>query len=308
MNKFFLTAATLAFVASTAGATVKPSPTPTPTPSPAAITNDINNDVKINYDLDLSNDVYVDNKNYNHLANDAYADSDSKSYSDSKAYATGGHAYADGGDARVGDIRVGGSGASTATTGPVTSTNRTSSNAQSGGNVIDASDRSVNSTRLTFIPTVTQITPPSTLGVGNVIKETLACGPLQKVQRVPVDGKFFKVFGTKDVPQGWTDDLVPYTNERGELQMYMEHTLPDGSIRLFGHQPILFTTIVGVSGNKSFQIGGGSGGDWGQSGAGSSSSNQRMITNIQLRYCEVGIMKPVVETEVVFVEKATIRE
>jgi len=223
--------------------------------------------------------------------------------STSASNATGGNststsasgAAANGGN--VGDIAVGGSGPSTSTAGSATS-----------GNIIDASSR--HNVRVTYIPTVTQVTPSSSLGVGNIIKETLSCGPLQAIQRTAVDGKFYRIFGSSNVPQGWTDELVPLTDENGNLRMYLEYPMPDGSISLMGHQPVIYTTIVGVSSNRNVSIGGGSGGDWGQGGMGTSSANQRMITSIQLRYCQVGVLntEPKIVEVMVEVPPKTISE
>jgi hypothetical protein len=202
-------------------------------------------------------------------------------------------------------------------TGGATNSGATSDASNSGGNssvLIDAADRSSTNFRATsiFIPPVVPATPPSTVAAGNLIKETTTCGPLQRVVRTPVDGTFIGLFRRSQVDQGWTEDLAPYLDARGREQVYREVPLEDGSgVRVYGHQAIMFTTVVGVASNRNIAIGGGggsSGGNWGQGGMGSSSSNQRMITTIQLRSCEVGTFQfPVREVHVEVAAKA-IRE
>lgn len=171
----------------------------------------------------------------------------------------------------------------------------------SGGNsetFVDASTQSTYRSDTVFIPSVVPFTPPSQLAVGNVIKETFACGPLQRIVRTPVDGTFIGLLSRKSIPQGYTDDLQPVLDADGAQVDYRQAALPDGSgYRLFGHQVTMFTTVIGVASNRNIAIGGGgggSGGGWGQGGMGSSSSNQRMVTSIQLRECEVGTVRTVV--------------
>lgn len=166
-----------------------------------------------------------------------------------------------------------------------------------GGNsrtTIDASDRSNYRSKAIFIPPVVPGTPPSQLAVGNIIRETSACGPLQHIVREPVTGTFIGLFRNATVDQGWSDDLQPYRDDTGAQIDYRRERQPNGDVRLFGHQVIMFTTVVGVASNRNIALGGGSGGgSWGQGGMGSSSSNQRMITTIQLRDCEIGTMHTV---------------
>lgn len=167
----------------------------------------------------------------------------------------------------------------------------------SGGNSrtsVDASDQSSYRSRAIFIPPVVPGTPPSQLAVGNIIRETSACGPLQHVVREPVTGTFIGLLRNASVAQGWSDDLEPYYDASGAVVDYRRDQLPNGDVRLFGHQVIMFTTVIGVASNRNIALGGGSGGgSWGQGGMGSSSSNQRMVTTIQLRDCEIGTMRTV---------------
>lgn len=166
-----------------------------------------------------------------------------------------------------------------------------------GGNSrtnVDASDRSSYRSRAIFIPPVVPGTPPSQLAVGNIISETSACGPLQHIVRQPVTGTFIGLFSNASIAQGWSDDLEPYRDASGMVVDYRRDLLPNGDVHLFGHQVTMFTTVIGVASNRNIALGGGSGGgSWGQGGMGSSSSNQRMVTTIQLRDCEIGTMRTV---------------
>lgn len=158
---------------------------------------------------------------------------------------------------------------------------------------IDASNRSSYRSRAILIPPVVPGTPSSQLATGDIIKETSACGPLQHIVRQPVDGTFIGLFRSVSVPQGWSDDLEPFRDPDGRLIDYRSERQADGDVRLFGHQVVMFTTVVGVASNRNVALGGGGGSGWGQGGMGSSSSNQRMVTTIQLRDCEIGTMRTV---------------
>lgn len=155
---------------------------------------------------------------------------------------------------------------------------------------VDAADNSSTSYKAVFIPPVVPPTPPSSLAVGNIVKETSACGPLQSVVKEPVQGTFFGLLLNSRIDQGYTEELAPYRDENGQVVEYRREPLPDGSgYRLFGHQVTQYTAIVGVSGARNIAVGaGGSGGGWGQGGLGTSSANQQMVTTVQLRSCEIG--------------------
>lgn len=167
----------------------------------------------------------------------------------------------------------------------------------SGGNSttsIDASNRSIYNSRTVFIPSVFPGTPPSQLAVGNIIRETYACGPMQRIVRTRVDGTFLGLFWNTSLAQGWSDDLQPFVDANGTRIDYRTVSSSNGDMRMFGHQVSMFTTVIGVASNRSIALGGGgTGGEWGQAGMGSSSSNQRMVTTIQLRECEIGTMQRV---------------
>lgn len=134
------------------------------------------------------------------------------------------------------------------------------------------------------------LTPPSSLAVGNIVKDTGACGPLQRIVREPVAGTYFGWFRNRRMEQGFTEHLEPVIDQRGVRQDYRHEPLEGGrGYRIFGHQVTLYTTVVGVSAARNFAVGGGgSSGAWGQAGGGTSSSMQQMVTTIQLRECELG--------------------
>lgn len=158
---------------------------------------------------------------------------------------------------------------------------------------VDASDRSVYNNKTIFIPSVVPATPPSHLAVGNIVKETSACGPLQAISKREIKGTFHGIFSTSEVPQGFHQELVPYIDVNGVEQQYKNVPLPTGDgYRVFGHQVTQYTTVVGVSGARNIAIGGGgSSGSWGQGGMGTSSANQQLVTTLQLRLCEIGTVK-----------------
>ncbi|RQO45186.1 hypothetical protein DBV14_24020 [Variovorax sp. KBW07] len=162
---------------------------------------------------------------------------------------------------------------------------------------VDAADRSVTSnsyvSKTIFVPAIVPPTPPSSLAVGNIVKETSACGPLQHVVKRPVAGTFIGLFSESKVDQGYTDELESYVGPNGEVEEYMQRPAPGGGYVLLGHQVSMYTAIIGVSGARNLALGGGgSQGSWGQGGTGTSSANQQLVTTIQLRLCEVGRYVP----------------
>ena len=184
-------------------------------------------------------------------------------------------------------------GASSGSTSGSTAVSQSGADARnSGGNSATRVDASQHSKyRVTFLPPISP-TMPSTVAIGNTIKETTACGPLQRIVRTPVNGEFRGIAHKSRVPQGWTDDLAPYLDTNGNVQRYSYEPLPDGSgSRMFGHQVIMFNTPVGVSGATNIAFGGFSGGNGGNAGGGSSSAQSRQTTTIQLRDCEIGVQK-----------------
>lgn len=185
---------------------------------------------------------------------------------------------------------------------------QTTSNAISGTNTstvsggqttIDSSDHSTkdNSQHVVFIPPVVPGTPASSVGVGNVIQNTLACGPLQRVIQTPVTGTYFGFFVKEAIQQGVTYDLAPAVDESGKQIFYRFVPLPNGDIIVMGTQPVIFVSTVAIAGGRNIALGGGgSSGSWGQAGGGSTASMSQLVTNIQLRDCEVGRLSRVTAT------------
>lgn len=167
--------------------------------------------------------------------------------------------------------------------------------AQTGSNTsstnVDAADRSTTNYRSVALelPSV-GVTAPSTVAVGNIIKETMACGVLQSVQRDTVKGTYLGLFKRSQIDLGTDDSLVPFTNETGEEVYYKRVLGSDGKYRLMGHQPIIYTTVLSVSGARNLSLGGGgSQQEWGQAGVGASSAMNRLVSKIQLRSCEMAV-------------------
>ena len=187
---------------------------------------------------------------------------------------TGGTNTATGGTYTTGALNAGG-----ATVGNTSATN------------VDAADRSTTDYRSValVLPSV-GVTAPSTVAVGNIIKETMACGVLQSVQRDPVKGTYMGLFKRSQIDLGTDDSLVPFTNETGEEVYYKRVLGSDGKYRLMGHQPIIYTTVLSVSGARNLSLGGGgSQQEWGQAGVGASSAMNRLVSKIQLRSCEMAV-------------------
>ena len=167
--------------------------------------------------------------------------------------------------------------------------------AETGSNTsatnVDAADRSTTNYRSValVLPSV-GVTAPSTVAVGNIIKETMACGVLQSVQRDTVKGTYLGLFKRSQIDLGTDDSLVPFTNETGEEVYYKRVLGSDGKYRLMGHQPIIYTTMLSVSGARNLSLGGGgSQQEWGQAGVGASSAMNRLVSKIQLRSCEMAV-------------------
>ena len=173
---------------------------------------------------------------------------------------------------------------------------------------IDLSDHSSVSyqEKTIFIPAVVPFTTPSTVGVGNVVASATTCGPLQKVVNIPVTGYFFGMTGKKKVDLGYTQETVPYVNERNEPVLYKTFQMPDGSLRYIGHSKLVHVVPLGVAGSRNLALGGGnSEGSWGQAGGGASSSMQRLVKYIELTECEMPVQE---RTRIVEVERKRVRD
>ena len=225
---------------------------------------------------------------------------------------TGGTNTATGGTYTTGALNAGGAtvgntdNASSATTGASTSSignTSTGGNSLAGGTQtaktgsntsttnVDAADRSTTNYRSValVLPSV-GVTAPSTVAVGNIIKETMACGVLQSVQRDTVKGTYMGLFKRSQIDLGTDDSLVPFTNETGEEVYYKRVLGSDGKYRLMGHQPIIYTTVLSVSGARNLSLGGGgSQQEWGQAGVGASSAMNRLVSKIQLLSCVMAV-------------------
>ena len=199
----------------------------------------------------------------------------------------------------IGNTSTGGNsltgGTQTAQTGASTSSTSAKNSAETGSNTsvtnVDAADRSTTNYRSValVLPSV-GVTAPSTVAVGNIIKETMACGVLQSVQRDTVKGTYLGLFKRSQIDLGTDDSLVPFTNETGEEVYYKRVLGSDGKYRLMGHQPIIYTTMLSVSGARNLSLGGGgSQQEWGQAGVGASSAMNRLVSKIQLRSCEMAV-------------------
>ena len=185
-------------------------------------------------------------------------------------------------------------GATTVTPTQIASTSAKNS-AETGSNTsvtnVDAADRSTTNYRSValVLPSV-GVTAPSTVAVGNIIKETMACGVLQSVQRDTVKGTYMGLFKRSQIDLGTDDSLVPFTNETGEEVYYKRVFGSDGKYRLMGHQPIIYTTVLSVSGARNLSLGGGgSQQEWGQAGVGASSAMNRLVSKIQLLSCVMAV-------------------
>lgn len=179
--------------------------------------------------------------------------------------------------------------------GDQTLTNDGSGNSKTN---VDASTKS--NYKTLFIPSVIPGTPSSTVAVGNIIKETTACGPLQAVVKTPIVGVFNGLIRSSNVQQGYTYDLAPYVDARGAVQDRHIVVGADGVTRALGHQAVIFATVVGVSGNRNIALGGGGNeGAWGQGGMGSSAAMTQLVTSIQLKSCELGTYERVPVTPVI---------
>ena len=185
-------------------------------------------------------------------------------------------------------------GATTVTPTQIASTSAKNS-AETGSNTsvtnVDAADRSTTDYRSValVLPSV-GVTAPSTVAVGNIIKETMACGVLQSVQRDTVKGTYLGLFKRSQIDLGTDDSLVPFTNETGEEVYYKRVLGSDGKYRLMGHQPIIYTTVLSVSGARNLSLGGGgSQQEWGQAGVGASSAMNRLVSKIQLLSCVMAV-------------------
>jgi hypothetical protein len=147
--------------------------------------------------------------------------------------------------------------------------------------------------RTVYVPSVVPMTPPSHVGTSELLKETTACGPLQQVVRTPVTGIFFGAVKRQPIDLGTTDELAPYVDEAGQMQLFREVPVQSNpnAVRLIGHQATIVTTSISLASTRNVALGGASGsGSWAQAGAGASSAMTQLVSSIQLRSCDMGVV------------------
>ncbi|MEX3556275.1 MAG: hypothetical protein VB131_06855 [Burkholderia gladioli] len=169
------------------------------------------------------------------------------------------------------------------------------SGAQNGQNIgtgnTSVQANTTSSYKAIYIPPVVPPTPASQLAVGNIVKETLACGPIVRKRSMPVKGTYFGLFLNSQIEQGHDDLIEPLLDKNGN-ETYRDVPISDErgtGFHRYGSQVVMFTAIVGLAGARNIAIGGGgSEGAWGQGGGGSSGSIQQMVTTVQIVPCDMG--------------------
>ncbi|WP_323120025.1 hypothetical protein [Burkholderia alba] len=169
------------------------------------------------------------------------------------------------------------------------------SGAQNGQNIgtgnTSVQANTTSSYKAIYIPPVVPPTPASQLAVGNIVKETLACGPIVRKRSMPVKGTYFGLFLNSQIEQGHDDLIEPLLDQNGN-ETYRDVPISDErgtGFHRYGSQVVMFTAIVGLAGARNIAIGGGgSEGAWGQGGGGSSGSIQQMVTTVQIVPCDMG--------------------
>lgn len=165
----------------------------------------------------------------------------------------------------------------------------TASNDSSGNSSvsIDASDRSTTNyeSQALFIPTI-QTAAPALVASPTLVVERGVCGPRMDKRQERVNGTYVGIIKRSSIDLGVDDELIPAS------EPYKYWTDPVGVQHVFGHQVTTYVSVNGVAASRSLGLGGGeTGGNWGQGGASSSSSVQRTIIRLQLRDCEVELVR-----------------
>lgn len=167
--------------------------------------------------------------------------------------------------------------------------NTNGENVGNGATTVNANNNSTY--KAIYIPPVVPPTPPSQLAVGNIVKETTACGPLVRVKQKTVEGTFFGLVLNNKFAQGHDDQIEAILDDHGNPTW---HDVPVSDARgagfqRWGDQVTMFTTVVGLAGARNIAVGaGGSNGGWGQGGMGTSGSIQQMVTTVQVMPCDMG--------------------
>lgn len=204
--------------------------------------------------------------------------------------ATGGNSRAQGG--KGGNVSDSGNSSNAnlnrATGGSVGDTSSASSASNEGNTTsVDTSDHGTynDTSNVQFLPPVVPSTPPSVVGVGNIVVDRSPCGPRQVVVSEQITGYSKNPFRTSEVKNGLNDRTA--TAELGGMpDPFLHYPLDDGSVLLIGSQVVTFAAVIGNSSASSLAIGGGSGsGNWGQAGGGSSGGLTQIQTRTEIQDC-----------------------
>lgn len=181
------------------------------------------------------------------------------------------------------------SSSSSASTGNVDASSGSVASSDGSGNSSTHVDASSNhNSQALFLPTLPSSAPTFVPGSSATVVAG-QCGPLMATESEEVNGAYLGLIRKHSIHLGSTDRIVPY--EGGE---YVIRSYPDGSTRLFGHRAVRTTAVLNVAGSRQVALGGGeTGGNWGQGGAGSGSSMQRLVVQIDLEPCEAFHSVPV---------------
>jgi hypothetical protein len=187
-------------------------------------------------------------------------------------------------------------------TGASTSKGGKSASSSAGGTASNGATGSGNNTTLQEGATNTNVdgrtfveaamvppTPSSSVGIGQVMVTTTACGPRRAVKEERVVGTFHGLFFKDYDDQGVTDKLIDPMDANGNrLPRYEKEVDSDGTEHVYGNQFVISQTVVAVAGARNIAMGGGAGiGPNGQLGGGSSASMSQLVTTIEVLECEV---------------------
>jgi hypothetical protein len=131
-----------------------------------------------------------------------------------------------------------------------------------------------------YIPSHGVQTPTSVVPSTKSIQSTTGCGVMHKVKREVINGKYFNLIAAPtDVNLGYTDTLIPSDVP------FKTYSVGKKSY-LIGHEVIMTTTPISISGARQFGLGGNNDNGGGGSGSiGSSGAMNQVVTTIQLREC-----------------------
>lgn len=220
----------------------------------------------------------------------------------------GGQGGSSNGTNAQGQLQTAAGGAGGSSTGTNTSRNSQATSAGNGAGAgagsgnrtdnttrVDASDRSSTSYEAkttVWAPVIHGQAAPA-LAAANLVVLPGVCGPRVWVERVPVVGKRFGVWGGQsDVEQGYDEAIRP------EAEPFVQR-----GAYLIGHQVTQFTAVIGTSSAGSFSLGGyGKNGDGAQGGGAASGQLQQIVSKVQVRECVMA--QPKIEIAIPFIERA----